>query len=203
MRCSAAVNVSAQGHRAGSRRVGRPLRLTSRPGMANRRRAMVAATVSLGGMPPMRAVQRAMLWANTANASHAALAAKRPDRLRNSQHRLTNPSRFGGSPRSGRVWFGCVGRGHAASLVWHVSHDAVVRYWRVSGGAMRRGCCGTPAVRLFLWTAAAIRLVVAVRQARWHRVGCVWMRWMSLGCAVRTCGLGWVCWLGPSRGSRR
>lgn len=77
-RWRAAVSVWVQGHRAGSRRVGRPLRLTSRAGTASRRRATVAATVSLWGgcVRPMRAVQRAKLWAKAAQASQAALAVK-------------------------------------------------------------------------------------------------------------------------------
>ncbi len=55
-RSSAVVKVAAHGHRAGSRRAGRPLRLTSRPGSARTRVRRVRVTVSCssGWTPPRR-----------------------------------------------------------------------------------------------------------------------------------------------------
>ena len=75
------MKVLRHGHRVGSRRVGRPARLTSRPGMATRRVRMVRATVSSSAprMPPRMLVQRIMLWASTAHCSHAEFAEKLPE----------------------------------------------------------------------------------------------------------------------------
>ena len=70
-----------QGQCSGPRSTGVPARLTKRPGTAMSCERSVAATVSWssGWTWPTRAVQRHRLWASTAQANQAPLAAKFPD----------------------------------------------------------------------------------------------------------------------------
>ena len=74
----AQLNWVAQGQRCGRCRVRRRAERVSRPAREKnrRRRVLVVTTCS---PKPIRAVQRARLWAITCTASQAPLAAKRPD----------------------------------------------------------------------------------------------------------------------------
>ena len=78
---SAVVNDVAHGQLVGIRSVGRPDRLTSRPGMASSRVRNVRATTSWLSTRtfPAIAVQRIMMCARTAHCNHALLARKLPD----------------------------------------------------------------------------------------------------------------------------
>ena len=77
-RARARSNWASQGHRCGRCRVRRRSERVSRPAREkNRRRRVLVVTIC--SPRPMRAVQRARLWAITCTASQAALAAKRPD----------------------------------------------------------------------------------------------------------------------------
>ena len=77
-RARARLNWVSQGQRWGRCSVKRRAERVSRPAREKnrRRRVLVVTTCS---PRPMRAVQRAMLWAITCTASQAALAAKRPE----------------------------------------------------------------------------------------------------------------------------
>ena len=77
-RARARLNWISQGQCLGRCKVRRRAERASRPGRAKnrRRRVLVVTTCS---PRPIRAVQRAMLWAITCTASQAGLAAKRPD----------------------------------------------------------------------------------------------------------------------------
>ena len=77
-RASAPLNRCAQGQRCGRCKVRRRAERVSRPGSENRRRLSVPVVVTCSPSP-MRALQRARLWAITCTASQAALAAKRPE----------------------------------------------------------------------------------------------------------------------------
>ena len=74
----AAANSAAHGQRAGKWRVVRRALRVSRPAMANNRRRRVLV-VMIPAPRPIRAVQRARLWAITWTASQAPLAANFPD----------------------------------------------------------------------------------------------------------------------------
>ena len=80
-RLRARSKAPAQGHSSGARSVGRPERLTSRPGTDKNRVRTVRATVSCssGVMSPSMALQRMRSCASTAHTSHAALAKKCPE----------------------------------------------------------------------------------------------------------------------------
>ena len=71
-------NWASQGHRCGRCRVRRRAERVIRPAREKTRRRRVLV-VTICSPRPMRAVQRARLWAITCTASQAALAAKRPD----------------------------------------------------------------------------------------------------------------------------
>jgi len=73
------LNWSAQGQRAGARRVRVPERFTIRAGTARMRVRTVRATVSASTGSPMVAVQRMRLWASTVHCSQAELAEKLPE----------------------------------------------------------------------------------------------------------------------------
>ena len=75
------MNDVAHGQLVGIRSVGRPDRLTSRPGIARIRVRKVRATTSWLStrILPAIAVQRIRLWARTAHCNHAELAWKLPD----------------------------------------------------------------------------------------------------------------------------
>ena len=77
-RARARSNWASQGQRCGRCRVRRRAERVIRPAREKnrRRRVLVVTTCS---PRPMRAVQRAMLWAITCTAIQAALAAKRPE----------------------------------------------------------------------------------------------------------------------------
>ena len=77
-RARARLNWVSQGQRCGRCRVRRRAERVIRPARPKKRclRVLVVTTCS---PRPIRAVQRARLWASTWTASHAALAAKRPD----------------------------------------------------------------------------------------------------------------------------
>ena len=77
-RARARLNFSAQGQRSGRCRVNRRAERVSRPAREKNRRRMVLV-VAICSPRPIRAVQRARLWAITCTASQAPLAAKRPD----------------------------------------------------------------------------------------------------------------------------
>ena len=77
-RASPARKRSAQGQRAGRWSVTRRAERVSRPGSPNSCRRSVRV-VTMPSPRPMRAVHRATLWAITATASQAPLAANRPD----------------------------------------------------------------------------------------------------------------------------
>ena len=77
-RARARLNCSSQGQRLGRCRVIRRADRVSRPTREkNRRRRVLVVTIC--SPRPMRAVQRARLWAITCTASQAPLAAKRPE----------------------------------------------------------------------------------------------------------------------------
>ena len=77
-RARARLNWVSQGQRCGRCRVRRRAERVSRPARAkNRRRRVLVVTIC--SPRPIRAVQRARLWAITCTASQAPLAAKRPD----------------------------------------------------------------------------------------------------------------------------
>ena len=73
------ANWSAQGQRAGARKVRMPERFTMRAGTARMRVLTVRATVSVSTGSPMVAVQRMRLWASTVHWSQAELAEKLPE----------------------------------------------------------------------------------------------------------------------------
>ena len=77
-RARASLNWFSQGQRWGRCKVRRRAELVSRPAIEKKRRRRVLV-VTTGSPRPMRAVQRARLWAITWTASQAALAAKRPE----------------------------------------------------------------------------------------------------------------------------
>lgn len=72
------MNSAAQGQRVGRWSVQRRAERVSRPTRLNSRRRSVLV-VTMPALSPMRAVQRARLWASTCTASQAPLAAKRPE----------------------------------------------------------------------------------------------------------------------------
>src|SRR5665647_1586460 len=74
----AAVKLTAHGQRAGRWRVTRRAERVSRPGTLNSRRRRTFV-VTIPSPRPMRAVQRARLWAITWTASQAPLAANFPE----------------------------------------------------------------------------------------------------------------------------
>ena len=77
-RAKARLNWVSQGQRWGRCRVRRRAERVMRPARAkNRRRRVLVVTIC--SPRPMRAVQRARLWAITCTASQAPLAAKRPE----------------------------------------------------------------------------------------------------------------------------
>ena len=77
-RARARLNCSSQGQRRGRCRVNRRAERVIRPTRAKTRRLSVLV-VTICSPRPMRAVQRARLWAITCTASQAPLAAKRPE----------------------------------------------------------------------------------------------------------------------------
>ena len=77
-RARARLNCSSQGQRRGRCRVNRRAERVIRPPRAKTRRLRVLV-VTICSPRPIRAVQRAMLWAITCTASQAPLAAKRPE----------------------------------------------------------------------------------------------------------------------------
>ena len=77
-RARARLNWFSQGQRRGRCRVRRRAERVSRPAREKKRRRRVLV-VTICSPRPMRAVQRARLWAITWAASQAALAAKRPE----------------------------------------------------------------------------------------------------------------------------
>ena len=76
-RAKARLNFSAQGQRSGRCRVNRRAERVSRPAREKNRRRRVLV-VAIRSPRPIRAVQRARLWAIVWTASQAPLAAKRP-----------------------------------------------------------------------------------------------------------------------------
>ena len=77
-RARALLNWASQGQRCGRCSVRRRAERVSRPArQKNRRRRVLVVTIC--SSRPMRAVQRARLWAITCTASQAPLAANRPD----------------------------------------------------------------------------------------------------------------------------
>ena len=77
-RARARSNWASQGQRLGRCKVSLRAERVSRPARPkNRRRRVLVVTIC--SPRPMRAVQRARLWASTWTASQAALAAKRPE----------------------------------------------------------------------------------------------------------------------------
>ena len=77
-RARARLNWVSQGQRCGRCRVRRRAERVSRPAREKNRRRRVLV-VAICSPRPIRAVQRARLWAITCTASQAPLAAKRPD----------------------------------------------------------------------------------------------------------------------------
>ncbi len=79
-RTRAVSKTPTHGHSSGVRNVGRPDRLTRRPGTQTMQRRTLRATVSwsLGVISPSNAVQRIRSWASTA---HKSQVATRPTRL--------------------------------------------------------------------------------------------------------------------------
>ena len=77
-RAKARLNSVAQGQRFGRCKVSWRAERVSRPVREKKRRRRVLV-VTTGSPRPMRAVQRARLWAITCTASQAALATKRPE----------------------------------------------------------------------------------------------------------------------------
>ena len=77
-RARARLNWVSQGQRRGRCRVRRRAERVSRPAIEKNRRLRVLV-VTIRSPRPMRAAQRARLWAITWAANQAALAAKRPD----------------------------------------------------------------------------------------------------------------------------
>ena len=77
-RAKARLNFSAQGQRSGRCRVNRRAERVSRPAREKNRRRRVLV-VAIRSPRPIRAVQRARLWAIVWTASQAPLAAKRPE----------------------------------------------------------------------------------------------------------------------------
>ena len=77
-RARARVACSAQGQRRGRCKVRRRAERVCRPAVEKKRRLRVLVVTSCS-LSPMRATQRARLWAITWMASQVALAAKRPD----------------------------------------------------------------------------------------------------------------------------
>ena len=77
-RAKARLNWVSQGQRFGRCKVSWRAERVSRPVREKKRRRRVLV-VTTGSPRPMRAVQRARLWAITCTASQAALAAKRPE----------------------------------------------------------------------------------------------------------------------------
>ena len=77
-RARARLNWVSQGQRFGRCKVSWRAERVSRPVREKKRRRRVLV-VTTGSPRPMRAVQRARLWAITCTASQAALAAKRPE----------------------------------------------------------------------------------------------------------------------------
>ena len=77
-RARARLNWVSQGQRRGRCRVRRRAERVSRPAREKNRRRRVLV-VAICSPRPIRAVQRARLWAITCTASQAPLAAKRPD----------------------------------------------------------------------------------------------------------------------------
>ena len=77
-RARARLNWVSQGQRCGRCRVRRRAERVSRPAREKNRRRRVLV-VAICSPRPIRAVQRARLWAVTCTASQAPLAAKRPD----------------------------------------------------------------------------------------------------------------------------
>ena len=77
-RARARLNWVSQGQRCGRCRVRRRAERVRRPARAKTRRLRVLV-VTIRSPRPMRAVQRARLWAIACTASQAPLAAKRPD----------------------------------------------------------------------------------------------------------------------------
>ena len=94
-RAKARLNWVSQGQRWGRCRVRRRAERVRRPARAkNRRRRVLVVTIC--SPRPMRAVQRARLWAITCTASQAPLAAKRPE------GRWFSPTPYGSRSRSRR-----------------------------------------------------------------------------------------------------
>ena len=77
-RAMARVNWVSQGQPCGRCKVRRRAERVSRPAREKKRRRRVLV-VTTPSSRPMRAVQRARLWASTWTASHAPLAGKRPE----------------------------------------------------------------------------------------------------------------------------
>ena len=77
-RARASLNWFSQGQRWGRCKVRRRAELVSRPAIEKKRRRRVLVVTTCWPRP-MRAVQRARLWAITYTASQAALAAKQPE----------------------------------------------------------------------------------------------------------------------------
>ena len=77
-RARARLNWFSQGQRWGRCRVRRRAERVSRPAIEKKRRRRVLV-VTICSPRPMRAVQRARLWAITCTASQAPLAGKRPE----------------------------------------------------------------------------------------------------------------------------
>ena len=77
-RARARLNWFSQGQRWGRCKVRRRAERVSRPAREKKRRRRVLVVTTCSPRP-MRAVQRARLWAITCTASQAALAAKRPE----------------------------------------------------------------------------------------------------------------------------
>ena len=77
-RARARVACSAQGQPRGRCKVSLRAERVSRPAREKKRRRRVLVVTSCSPRP-MRAAQRARLWASTCIASQAPLAAKRPD----------------------------------------------------------------------------------------------------------------------------
>ena len=77
-RAGARLTFSCRGQRLGRCRVSRRAGRVSRPAREKNRRRSVLV-VAIRSPRPMRAAQRARLWASTCTASQAALAAKRPE----------------------------------------------------------------------------------------------------------------------------
>ena len=90
----ARVNWVSQGQPCGRCKVRRRAERVSRPAREKKRRRRVLV-VTTPSSRPMRAVQRARLWASTWTASHAPLAGKRPEgRWLKSGHHLHRPHRI-------------------------------------------------------------------------------------------------------------